>query len=78
MPPAIELRGAGFTYGEDAFTLKNIQLEIVPNEQVAIVGKTGAGKSTLLNVIAGLVSVSEGEMLINGKPRSNLKGKRLV
>ena len=75
VPLAIELRGAGFTYGEDAFTLKNIQLEIVPNEQVAIVGKTGAGKSTLLNVIAGLVSVSEGEMLINGKPRSNFKEK---
>lgn len=73
VPLAIELRGAGFTYGEDAFTLKNIQLEIVSNEQVAIVGKTGAGKSTLLNVIAGLVSVSEGEMLINGKPRSNFK-----
>jgi len=75
VPLAIELRGAGFTYGEDAFTLKNIQLEIVPNEQVAIVGKTGAGKSTLLNVIAGLVSVSEGEMLINGKPRSNFQEK---
>ena len=75
VPLAIELRGAGFTYGEDAFTLKNIQLEIAPNEQVAIIGKTGAGKSTLLNVIAGLVSVSEGEMLINGKPRSNFKEK---
>jgi len=75
VPLAIELRGAGFTYGEDAFTLKNIQLEIAPNEQVAIIGKTGAGKSTLLNVIAGLVSVSEGEMLINGKPRSTFKEK---
>lgn len=75
VPLTIELRGVGFTYGEDAFTLKNIQLEIVPNEQVAIVGKTGAGKSTLLNVIAGLVSVSEGEMLINGKPRSNFQEK---
>ena len=69
------MRGAGFTYGEDAFTLKNIQLEILPYEQVAIVGKTGAGKSTLLNVIAGLVPLSEGEMLINGKPQSNFKEK---
>ncbi|MFD1928879.1 thiol reductant ABC exporter subunit CydD [Sporosarcina siberiensis] len=75
VPLAIELRNAGFTYGEDAFALKNIQLAIGPNEQVAIVGKTGAGKSTLLNVIAGLVSVSEGEMLINGKPRSTFKEK---
>jgi len=75
VPLTIELRDAGFTYGEDAFTLKNIQLEIGPNEQIAIVGKTGAGKSTLLNVIAGLVSVSEGEMLIGGKPRSTFKEK---
>ena len=75
VPLAIELRDAGFTYGDDAFTLKSIQLEIGSNEQIAIVGKTGAGKSTLLNVIAGLVSVSEGEMLINGKPRSTFKEK---
>lgn len=75
VPLAIELRDAGFSYGDDAFTLKNIQLEIGSNEQIAIVGKTGAGKSTLLNVIAGLVSVSEGEMLINGKPRSTFKEK---
>ena len=56
----MELRGAGFSYGEDAFALKNIDLEILPHEQVAIVGKTGAGKSTLLHVIAGLVPVIRG------------------
>ncbi|WP_050182637.1 thiol reductant ABC exporter subunit CydD [Domibacillus robiginosus] len=75
VPPVIELRGAGFTYGQDAFALKNIGIEILPREQVAIVGKTGAGKSTLLHVIAGLIPLSEGEMLINGKPQSTFKEK---
>ncbi|GLO68347.1 MULTISPECIES: thiol reductant ABC exporter subunit CydD [Oceanobacillus] len=69
-PPSIEIREAEFNYGEsDAFALKNIHVSIDPFEQIAIVGRTGSGKTTLLHVIAGLVSLSKGEILVNGKPR---------
>ncbi|MFC5603921.1 thiol reductant ABC exporter subunit CydD [Sporosarcina koreensis] len=74
-PPEIKLVSAHFSYGEDAFTLKNVSAIIRPYEQVAIVGKTGSGKSTLLHVIAGLVSLSEGEVIVNGKSLSNYKEK---
>lgn len=69
-PPIITLKNASFRYAEGELALKNINIELPANSQVAIVGKTGAGKSTLLHVLAGLVSLSEGEVLINGKPRA--------
>ena len=74
-PPVIELQDAHFSYGEDAFALKNMGVKILPHEQVAIVGKTGAGKSTLLHMIAGLVPLSGGDLLLNGKPQSTYKEK---
>ncbi|WP_432363769.1 thiol reductant ABC exporter subunit CydD [Sporosarcina sp. UB5] len=72
-PPEIELVSASFSYGEDAFTLRNLSTTIRPYEQVAIVGKTGSGKSTLLHMIAGLVSISEGEVIVNGKSRARYR-----
>lgn len=68
-PPDIELKNASFRYGEGELALNNISVKLSANSQVAIVGKTGAGKSTLLHVIAGLVSLEDGEILINEKPR---------
>lgn len=73
--PLIELASAGFSYGMDSFSLKDINLVIQPYEQVAIIGKTGSGKSTLLNMIAGLVGLTEGELKINGKEREQLSEK---
>lgn len=74
-PPHIELKMAGFSYGEDAFTLNNISANIRPYEQIAIVGKSGAGKTTLLHVIAGLIPCSDGDIVINGRPRSTFSEK---
>ncbi|MFC4024620.1 thiol reductant ABC exporter subunit CydD [Oceanobacillus longus] len=74
-PPSIELVGAGFSYESNGFAVKNIRTVIRPFEQVAIIGKTGAGKSTLLNMIAGLVSLKEGEMWINGEKRERIREK---
>ncbi|WP_339228969.1 thiol reductant ABC exporter subunit CydD [Oceanobacillus sp. FSL K6-2867] len=65
-PPHIKLSNAGFSYEEDGFALKHIDLEITAFEQVAIIGKTGAGKTTLLHMLAGLVPVTEGKILVNG------------
>ncbi len=69
-PPHIALKAVGFSYGKDAFTLNDINAVIHPYEQIAIVGKSGAGKTTLLHVIAGLLPLSDGEILLNGRPRS--------
>ena len=47
--------------------LKGIDLEARQGEFIALVGPSGCGKSTLLAMIAGLESVSEGEIRIDGR-----------
>ncbi len=46
--------------------LKGIDLEAQTGEFIALVGPSGCGKSTLLAMIAGLESVSQGEIRIDG------------
>ena len=45
--------------------LKQINLEVSDGEFIVLLGPSGCGKSTLLNIIAGLESVDEGEILID-------------
>ena len=51
-------------------------LSIERGEMVAIVGPSGSGKSTLLTIIGGLLTPSEGEVIINGINYSNLSEKK--
>ena len=46
--------------------IENINLEIKKGEKVVIKGETGSGKSTLANIISGLISPSEGKILVDG------------
>ena len=43
--------------------LQSISLTISEGEFVAVVGRSGCGKSTLLNIVAGLLSATEGEVV---------------
>jgi ABC-type nitrate/sulfonate/bicarbonate transport system ATPase subunit len=52
---------------ERGLALQDINLTIMPNEFVCVVGRSGCGKTTLLNVIAGLLRPTEGEVLIGGR-----------
>ncbi|MEL6902143.1 MAG: ABC transporter ATP-binding protein [Cyanobacteria bacterium J06606_4] len=52
----------------DFVAVEDISLDIEPNTFVSIIGPSGCGKSTLLNMIAGLSSVTHGEILLNGNP----------
>ena len=48
-------------------------LDIEKNKCTAIIGPNGCGKSTLLNMIAGSVSLDQGEIFLNGEDISKLK-----
>lgn len=52
--------------GEVIDALSDINLDIAPNEFIAVVGPSGCGKSTLLRLVSGLTSLTSGEVRING------------
>lgn len=64
----VTLKNIGKKYeGREEFTLKDINLEIGEKEFCVILGPSGCGKTTLLRMIAGLNSITEGDLLFNGK-----------
>ena len=63
----VELRHVAFTYGEQQpWILKDCSCRIPKNGFTAIAGRSGTGKSTLLRLMAGVESVSEGEIFVGG------------
>jgi len=53
--------------------VENFNLEIEPGELVAFLGPSGCGKTTTLKMIAGLHSVTGGDVLFNGKRVNDIK-----
>ena len=64
---SLSIRNVRKVYPNGAEILKGIDLEIEDGQFLILVGGSGCGKSTLLNMIAGLETVSEGEILIGGR-----------
>jgi len=58
--------------------LRGIDLVIPQGQFVAIMGASGSGKTTLLGLMAGLDSASEGEVLLDGVPISQLAEDKLA
>lgn len=58
--------------------LRGINLQIVTNEYVAIMGPSGSGKSTLMNIIGCLDVVTKGKYYLNNNDVSELKDDELA
>ena len=54
--------------GDTLEVLRGIEGEIYEREFVSLIGPSGCGKTTLLNLIAGLISPTDGRVLVDGKP----------
>ncbi|MBL6665334.1 MAG: ATP-binding cassette domain-containing protein [Rickettsiales bacterium] len=59
------------------FCLSNFNLEIKPNEKIAIVGPSGSGKSTIFQLLLRFYDCQEGEILLNNENIRNLSLKDL-
>lgn len=56
-----------YTLKEETKVLEDISFNVFEGEIVALVGPSGCGKTTLLNLICGLISPDEGEVIRKGK-----------
>ena len=64
---SIKFHNVSFKYDDsEDYVLKDINLEIKPNETISFVGKSGSGKSTMFNLISALYYPSEGDILLDG------------
>jgi multiple sugar transport system ATP-binding protein len=69
---SVSIRRVDKRFGE-VEVMRGIDLEIADGEFVVLVGASGCGKSTLLRMIAGLESVSAGDILIGGRRVNDLE-----
>jgi simple sugar transport system ATP-binding protein len=66
-PVVLEMRGVTKRY-PGVLANDHIDLQLRDGEILALLGENGAGKTTLMNILYGLVTPDEGEILLNGEP----------
>lgn len=74
----VSFRNVKFGYSEDKILMNNLNLEVRPNEMIAIVGPTGGGKTTLINLLMRFYDLNGGTISIDGMnitkmPRGELR-----
>lgn len=74
----VSFRHVQFGYSEDKILMNNLNLEVHPNEMIAIVGPTGGGKTTLINLLMRFYDLNSGSISIDGvnitaMPRGELR-----
>src|SRR5690606_9803450 len=71
----LRLRNIGRTYGEYA-ALRSLDLTVEQGEFIALLGPSGCGKSTALNCLAGLVPLTQGQILLDDERVDTLPAER--
>lgn len=69
---AIEFQDVGFRTAQGEWIVRNLDFTIQPGERVALFGDSGAGKSTIFGMLLGLIQPSEGRILVDGRPTTDL------
>jgi iron complex transport system ATP-binding protein len=69
----IEINNVSYCLKNNKQILKDISFKINKGKTLGILGENGAGKTTLLNLIAGIYSPNNGNILLEGNNLSNLK-----
>ena len=62
----IEFKDVTFSYQKEHNVLNGLNLKVVPNKKIAIVGKSGQGKSTLFNLLTRVFDITKGEITLDG------------
>jgi len=81
--PALEMREADKIYATGTFgggklkAVRHATFTVNPGEVVSLIGESGSGKSTIGKMALHLISVDGGQMLVDGRDVTTLKGKAL-
>lgn len=79
IPSSIELKDISYQFpGSKSKIFDKLSLLIEAGECIAITGDTGAGRSTLLQLMAGVLSPSEGHIYVNGKDISEIDLRKIT
>ncbi len=73
----VEYRNVTFGYQPGVPVLRNISLQAMPGEKIALVGSSGAGKTTLVNLLPRFYDPQAGQILIDGVDISRVTLKSL-
>ncbi len=69
----LDFEHVGFSYpNQKQAALSNISLNIAPGETIALVGMSGGGKTTLVNLVPEFFAPTEGRILLDGQPISDI------
>ena len=76
----VVMKNVEFSYNPDNPLIENLNLDVKPGQNVAIVGPTGCGKTTLINLLMRFYDTVDGQIFIDGKEikdmrRHELRGK---
>lgn len=75
--PAVDFDDVSFSYDGRNRVLDGVGFRIGRGERLALVGESGGGKSTIVNLLLGLYPPSDGQILVGGRPTSQVPVDRL-
>jgi energy-coupling factor transport system ATP-binding protein len=70
--PFLQLTRVTHAYPESAPVVKDVSLSIAAGEFIALLGQNGSGKTTLAKIVSGLLTPSQGQVLLHGQELSRL------
>ena len=69
----VQFQSVSYHYPHDEKTVvQDFNLHVKQGERIAVVGSSGSGKSTLMNLLIGLLAPTQGKILIDGTPLSEI------
>ena len=68
---SIQMKNISYAYPGTSYCLDNVNFTLYPGECVGLIGQTGSGKSTLINILMGLISPSEGNIILDNRLNLN-------